>query len=73
MIRISKYMGIKDDIQIKAPLRHQNSKALYSIPKEAEKYLAEVGTTCDTDDHLKTATQKAKMLKEKSRRTTSTE
>ena len=42
----------------------QNSKALHSVPKEAEKYLTEAGTTDDmTNDHGKTATWKAKQLK----------
>ena len=46
----------KDDVQIQAVLRHQNSKALPSVPKEAEKYLIEAGTTDDiTNDHGKTA------------------
>ena len=45
-------------------LSHQNSKALHSVPKEAEKYLTESGTTDDmTNDHGKTATWKAKQLK----------
>ena len=34
-------------IQIQAVLRHQNSKTLHSVPKEAEKYLTEAGTTDD--------------------------
>ena len=51
-------------VQIQAVLRHQNSKAVYSVPKEAEKYLHEAGTTDDTiNDHGKTATWKAKQLK----------
>ena len=57
-------MTNKDDVQIQAVLRHQNSKALHSVPKEAEKYLTEAGTTDDmTNDHGKTATWKAKQLK----------
>ena len=57
-------MTNKDDVQIPAVLRHQKSKHLHSVPKEAEKYLAEVGTTDDmTNDHGKTATWKAKQLK----------
>ena len=41
-----------------------DSKALHSVPKEADKYLTEAGTTDDmTNDHHKTATQKAKQLK----------
>ena len=47
-----------------AVLRHQNSRALHSVPKEAEKYLHEAGTMDDmTIDHGKTATWKAKQLK----------
>ena len=39
-------------------------KVLHSVPKEAEKYLREAGTTDDmTNDHGKTATLKAKQLK----------
>ena len=30
-------MTNKDDVQIQALLRDQNSKALHSVPKEAEK------------------------------------
>ena len=57
-------MTNKDDVQIQAVPRHQNSKALHSVPKEAEKYLHEAGTTDDmTNDHGKTATWKAKQLK----------
>ena len=45
-------MTNKDDVQIQAILQHQNSKALQSVPKEAEKYLTEAGTTDDmTNDH----------------------
>ena len=64
MIGLQTYMTNKDDIQIQAVLRHQNSKALNSVPKEAEKYLKEAGTTDGmTNDHAKTATWKAKQLK----------
>ena len=48
MIALYKYMTIKDDEQIQAFLRHQNSKALHSVPKEAEKYLMEAGTKDNT-------------------------
>ena len=62
--RLQTCMSNKDDVQIQAVLRHQNSKALHSVPKEAEKYLAEAGTTDDmTNDHGKTATWKARQLK----------
>ena len=61
MIGLQTYMTNKDDVQIQAVLRHQNSKALHPEPKEAEKYLREAGTTDDmTNDHGKTATWKAK-------------
>ena len=64
MIGLQTYMTNKDDVQIQAALRHQNSKALHSVPKEADKYLAEAGTTDEiTNDHGKTATWKAKWLK----------
>ena len=63
MIGLQTYMTNKDDVQIQAVLRHQNSKALHSVPKEAEKYLTEAGTTDDmTNDHGKTATWRAKQL-----------
>ena len=60
MIGLQMYMTNKDDVQIQAVLRHQNSKALHTVPKEAEKYLTEARTT---DDHGKTVTWKAKQLK----------
>ena len=61
MIGLQTYMTNKDDVQIQAVLRHQNSKALHSVPKEAEKYLIEAGTTDDiTNDLGKTATWKYK-------------
>ena len=57
-------MAIKDDEQIQAPLRHQNSKALHFVPKEAEEYLTEGGTKDNTmNDQGKRATWKAKQLK----------
>ena len=63
MIGLQTYMTNKDDVQIQAILRHQNSKALHSVTKEAEKYLTEAGTTDDmTNDHGKTAMWKAKQL-----------
>ena len=64
MIGLQTYMTNKDDVQIQAVLRHQNSMALHSVPKEAEKYLTEARTTDDmTNDNGKTATWKAKQLK----------
>ena len=44
MISLYKYMTIKDDEQIQAVLRHQDSKALHHVPKEAETYLTKAGT-----------------------------
>ena len=56
MIGLQTYMTNKDDVQIQAVLRCWNSKALHSVPKEAEKYLTEAGTTDDmTNDCNKTA------------------
>ena len=64
MIGLQTYITNKDDVQIQAVLRHQNSKALHSVPVEAENYLAEAGTTDDMiNDHGMTATRKAKLLK----------
>ena len=60
-------MTNKDDVQIQAVLRHQNSKALHSVPKEAEKYLTEAGTTDDMtndpwqDSHLEGQTDEAQV------------
>ena len=52
MIELQTYMTNKDDFQIQAVLRYQKSRALHSIPKEAEKYLTEAVTTDDmTNDH----------------------
>ena len=64
MVGLHKYMTGKNDPQIQAVLRHHNSKALYSVPKEAAKYLNEAGTIQDlTIDINRTATWKAKQLK----------
>ena len=64
MIGLQTYMTNKDDVQIQAVLRYQNSKALHSVSKEAEKYLTDAGTTdYMTNDHGKTTTWKAKQLK----------
>ena len=66
MIGLQTYMTNKDDVQTQAVLRCQTSKALHSVPKEAQKYLKDTGTTDDmTNDHGKTATWKAKQLKHK--------
>ena len=64
MVGLHKYMTGKNDPQIQAVLRHHNSKALYSVPKEAAKYLNEASTIQDlTIDINRTATWKAKQLK----------
>ena len=61
---IHTYMINKVYVQIQAVLRHQNTKAFHSVPKEAEKYMTEAGTRDDmTNDYGKTATWKAKELK----------
>ena len=57
MIGLQTYMTNKNDIQIQAVLRHQNSKALHSVPKEAEKYLTEAGTTHDITNEMIIARQ----------------
>ena len=63
MIGLQTYITNKNDVQIQAVLRQQNSKALHSVPKKAEKYLTEAGTTDDmTNGHGKAATWKAKQL-----------
>ena len=64
MVELHKYMMNKEDSQIQAVLRHHTSKALHSIPKEAEAYLTEAGTKdLITNDLPKSATWKAKKLK----------
>ena len=64
MVGLHKYMIGKNDPQIKEVLRHHNSKALHSVPKEAAKYLNEASTLQDlTIDINRTATWKAKQLK----------
>ena len=65
MVGLYKYRISKNDPQIQAVLRHHNSKALQSVPKEAAKYLSEAGTYDCTIDTNKTATWKAKQLKQK--------
>ena len=47
MVGLQKYMTHKNDIQIQDVCQHQNSKALHSVPKEAETYLHEAGTIGD--------------------------
>ena len=49
MIGLQTYMTNKNDVQIQALLQHQNCKARHSVPKEAEKYLTEAGTTDDIE------------------------
>ena len=64
MVGLLKYMTCKEDPQIRAVLIHHQSKALHSVPKEAEAYLIEAGTIDDIrDDVQKPATWKAKKLK----------
>ena len=64
IIGLQTYITNKDNIQMQVILRCQNSKALYSVPKEAEKYLHEAGTTDDmSNDHGRTAIWRAKLLK----------
>ena len=64
MIGLQTHLTNKDDVQIQAVLRHQNSKALHSVPKEDEKCLTETETTDDlTNDHGKIATWNATQLK----------
>ena len=61
MIGLYQYMSNKEDAQISALLRHYTGKALYSVSKEATKYLAEAGTSEDIEDSQPlTATKKAK-------------
>ena len=63
------YMTNKEGAEISALLRHHTSKALYSVSKEATKYLAEAVTSEDIEDtHPLTATKKAKKLKDKYKR-----
>ena len=59
MIGLQTYIHAnKDDVQTQPVIRHQNSTALHSVPKEAEKYLTEAGTTDDmTNYHGKMARQ----------------
>ena len=63
MVGLYKYMTGKNDPQIPAVLRHHNSKALHSVPKEAAKYLNEAGTLQDlTIDINRTGTWKTNSL-----------
>ena len=55
MIGLQKYVTNKDDIHIEAVFRQQNSKALNSVPKEAETYLNDAGTTDIAHDYRTTA------------------
>ena len=47
MVGLYQYMSNKEDAQVSALLRHHTGKALYSISKEATKYLAEARTSED--------------------------
>ena len=68
MVGLQTYMTNRDDDQKKDVLRQQNSKALHSVPKEAEKYLTETATTDDiTNDHGRVAMWKARQLKLKNK------
>ena len=61
MIGLQKYMTNKENIQVQVI---QDSRALHSVPKEAETYLHEAGTIDDVSRyHGKAATWKAKSLK----------
>ena len=68
MVGLYQYTTNKVDAQISALKRHYTGKALYSVSKEATKYLAEAGTSEDTDTKPLTATKKAKKLKDKYKR-----
>ena len=69
IIGFSKLMIETDDPQVPALLKHQTSKALCSIPKEAKKYLLQVGTLEDLQvTQPRTATRKAKKLKDRYKR-----
>ena len=69
MVRVHMYLIEKNDIQITALLKHQQNKALHSLPTEAEMYLTETGTIDDVNDnHPTAAIKKAKMMKDKYRR-----
>ena len=64
MVGLHKYMMNKEDSQVQAVLRHHTDKALHSITKAAEAYLAEAGTKdLIPNDLPKSATWKAKKLK----------
>ena len=63
LVGLHKYMMNKEDSQIQAVLRHQTSRVLHSIPKEAEVYLTEAGTKdLITNDISKSATWKTEKL-----------
>ena len=64
MVGLHKYITGKNDPHIQVVVRHHNSKALHSAPKEAAKNPIEAGTLQDlTMDINRTATWKAKQLK----------
>lgn len=66
IIGLNRYLVSKDDHQLAAVLKHHKAKALYSIPKQAEKYLSELSTEDPIGtSHSCTATSDAKMLKSK--------
>ena len=66
MVGLYQYLTNKEDAQISALLRHHTGTALYSVSKETIKYLAEAGTSEDTEDTQPlNATKKAKKPKYK--------
>ena len=66
MVGLYQNMTNKEDTQISALLRHHTGKALYSVSKEATKYLAEARMSEDIEDTQPlTATKKAKKIEDK--------
>ena len=64
IVGLNKYLTTKDDYHLSAVLRYYVNKALYSIPKEAEKYLIEVNTENILDNgHLSAVAQADKLKK----------
>ena len=69
MVRINKHRTHKDEILIKALLKHQTSKALHSAPKRPAKCLHEAETTHDMpEQHPMPATLNARIFKRKYKR-----
>ena len=64
IIGLNKYMKGKNDPQIQTALRHHNSKALHSVPKEGANYLNKAGTLQDLTIYINRTVQwKAKQFK----------